>query len=494
MTDPTKVFDIEPLAAQAARDLFKVVVVTATDVERDAVRERLQPLPGTAGLGRVRTATQSFYLGMLGKYAVAHVECTMGAVGIAASQNSVSDAIHFWSPQLVLMPGIAFGMDPRAFKLTDVLIASAVAAYEPARVDPGGVTRRGDTIPAGHVILDRLRDARSFRPREVKSKVGLLLSGEKLVDDPVFKAQLIKDYPTAIGGEMEGAGVAAACHRNGVQWALVKAICDWGDGKKNKKFQIPAAKNAVAFIEEALSSPELLPNLPHDLAAPAFRLLSGSRCAFVRAPDRIAAITDLFDSTRSVTLFGSDVAEILAHAAREIARNALSHGSAHCASVEIGEREIVIRDDGTAHDPRQLASRIRAPGRDAGSLVMQDLITTWSDRLAIDYRHDKLAGQNVVTIKLIGEPDLSLASTCTVPPLAHPWVDDEVRAFLGEAKQCSEIYYDVEYDPDLSTQWRVVHFLLAGLEKDQLLVMTNSSDRLSTALLAEIVHPQLVFR
>ena len=494
MTNGAPIFDIEPLAARAAHELINIIVVTATDVERDAVRERLQPLPGTAGLGRVRSPTQSFYLGMLGKYAVAHVECTMGAVGIAASLNSVSDAIAFWSPQLVLMPGIAFGMDPTANELTDVLIASSVAPYEAARIDPGGITRRGEPIPAGHVILDRLRDARGIRPHGVNYKVGLLLSGEKLVDDPVFKAQLWKDYPTAIGGDMEGAGVAAACHRHGVQWSVVKAICDWGDGKKDKTFQVPAAKNAVACIEKVLSSPELLPKLPYDVAAPAFRLLSGARCAFVRAPADVAVIDTLFANARADALFGSGVARILAHAGREIARNALAHGKASCAAVEIGEREIVLRDDGAPHDPRQLVSRLRAPGRDAGSLVMQELAATWSEQLAIDYRRDEAAGQNVVTIALMGEPDPSVVATCTVPPLAHPWADDEIRAFLGEARQCSEIYYDVQINPDLSSLWRVVYFLLAGLEKDQLLVVTNPSDPLGLKMLSEITHPQLVFR
>src|SRR4051794_25319405 len=120
------IYDLPSIAARSARDLVNVVLVTATDVERDSVRERLRPIPGSEGLARVRTATQTFHLGVLGSYLVAHVECTMGSGGIAASQNTVNDAIAFWRPRLVIMPGIAFGANRKKQRLCDVLIADAV--------------------------------------------------------------------------------------------------------------------------------------------------------------------------------------------------------------------------------------------------------------------------------------------------------------------------------------------------------------------------------
>jgi nucleoside phosphorylase len=57
--------------------------------------------------------------------------------------------------------------------------------------------------------------------------------------------------PEAIGGEMEGAGLYAACYRAHVDWIIVKAICYWADGKKdlNKdKQQQLAAENAAKFV------------------------------------------------------------------------------------------------------------------------------------------------------------------------------------------------------------------------------------------------------
>jgi nucleoside phosphorylase len=69
------------------------------------------------------------------------------------------------------------------------------------------------------------------------------LSGEKLIDDVEYN-----QFPQAIGGEMEGYGVAAAADRAKVEWILAKAICDWGDGEKHKKHQPLAAGAAVSLV------------------------------------------------------------------------------------------------------------------------------------------------------------------------------------------------------------------------------------------------------
>jgi hypothetical protein len=82
-----------------------------------------------------------------------------------------------------------------------------------------------------------------------------MLSGEKLVDHIDFRAQLRRFEPEAIGGEMEGAGLYVACQSKKVDWILVKAICDWADGKKDKDKharQQTAATNAARFVLHAL--------------------------------------------------------------------------------------------------------------------------------------------------------------------------------------------------------------------------------------------------
>lgn len=76
------------------------------------------------------------------------------------------------------------------------------------------------------------------------------------MDNIDFREQLRELEPETIGGEMEGAGLYAACQDNHVDWILVKAICDWAGGNKaqNKdEYQRLAADNAARFVLYALN-------------------------------------------------------------------------------------------------------------------------------------------------------------------------------------------------------------------------------------------------
>jgi hypothetical protein len=88
---------------------------------------------------------------------------------------------------------------------------------------------------------------------------GLVLAGGKLVNNPEFKSGLLREFPNAIGGEMEGAGLWAAADRNSTEWVLAKAVCDWADGCKHDKYQEMAS--AVSLCHHVFSDPHALDGL-----------------------------------------------------------------------------------------------------------------------------------------------------------------------------------------------------------------------------------------
>ena len=58
-----------------------------------------------------------------------------------------------------------------------------------------------------------------------------------MVDNSKYKGQLKGLRSGALGGEMEGAGIMAAIEKvynNRAEAIVIKAICDWGDGKKSE--------------------------------------------------------------------------------------------------------------------------------------------------------------------------------------------------------------------------------------------------------------------
>jgi nucleoside phosphorylase len=150
-------------------------------------------------------------------------------------------------------------MKPGQQRLGDILVSRQLLGYELQRVSLGDnnqseIIARGDRPQASTRLLDRFRSGLiDWQGPEVH--IGLILSGEKLIDHPDFREHLKSLEPEAIGGEMEGAGLYAAAQRNHVDWLLVKAICDWADGKKSvnkKQRQQQAAQNAARFTVHVL--------------------------------------------------------------------------------------------------------------------------------------------------------------------------------------------------------------------------------------------------
>jgi nucleoside phosphorylase len=81
--------------------------------------------------------------------------------------------------------------------------------------------------------------------------VGVIASGEKLVDDRSFRDELKASQPPPIAGDMEAWGLSAVCHSAKIEFIMVKGICDWGFDKEKDK-QPQAARNACEFALRAL--------------------------------------------------------------------------------------------------------------------------------------------------------------------------------------------------------------------------------------------------
>jgi nucleoside phosphorylase len=164
---------------------------------------------------------------------------------------TVHESLDVLDPSAVIMVGIGFGCKPDKQQVGDVLISRQVMSYEPQRVtgklfEETKITPRGDRISASPRLIDRFR-AGQVGWTKAGVHFGLLLSGEKLIDSPVFKAHLLQLEPEAIGGDMEAAGVLAAAYKGKVDWIIAKGIADWAEAK-DKKDQGKAAANAVDLV------------------------------------------------------------------------------------------------------------------------------------------------------------------------------------------------------------------------------------------------------
>lgn len=255
--------DVNAAELQAALAEVDILLLTATPIETATVLAAMQPLPNHRDILQGSLNTITYFVGKFGRYGVALCESTMGGLGRQGSTLTAKDAIDEIKPKAVLLLGIAFGVDRSKQRLGDVIVAESVFPYELQRVGQKITINRGTEMQCGAILSERFRSRRSgwrldCGNRQVKVHQGQILSGEKLVDQKKFRDKLMKSFPLALGGEMEGAGAYSAAGREKVEMVLIKAICDWADGHKNDLAQPFAAQAAVSLAKYILSKSDVL--------------------------------------------------------------------------------------------------------------------------------------------------------------------------------------------------------------------------------------------
>lgn len=211
--------------------------VTATDLETKILHQKMVGLSPFDKIVKVHKGNLTIFLGTFGKYRVAHVQCAMGAMSRSSSILTVAEALEVLKPKLVVMPGIAFGVDEKSQNIGDVLIAEVIYPYNFKRV--GAETlQRGIPLVASKMLVNRFKSIiphwEFLLQNRTKSKLlpCHLLSGEELIDDINYRNSLLQEFKSAKGGEMEGAGIYAACSEK-CPCILIKGICDFADGNKS---------------------------------------------------------------------------------------------------------------------------------------------------------------------------------------------------------------------------------------------------------------------
>ena len=230
----------------------RLVVTCANSTEEKILRDSLAGDRGFDPQLVLSGETTYWDLGRIGEAECFLVRTDTGSVGGAAALATLQDAIRLIDPSVVVSCGVCFGLRPQMQRPGTVIVATRVRAYEKVRV---GTTvdgslelrERGQAADADPILTLRARGLLATFRNVV---FGEIISGEKLVDNVEFKDQLLRRFPDALGGEMEGSGLISACGRRRVPWLLIKAISDFGDGTKkaNERASQRRASRAAAGV------------------------------------------------------------------------------------------------------------------------------------------------------------------------------------------------------------------------------------------------------
>ncbi len=240
-----------------------VMVVAVTQVETKAIIELITSVSDQESIPFTVNDRTYHDLGQVNGAKIVLTISEMGAAGLGGAQESVRKGIEALNPNSVFMVGIAFGMDKYKQAIGDILVSKQLRLYDLQRVGKNEIVLRGDKPHASTRLINYCNGANLYWTGE-KVRMGSILTGNKLIDNIDYREQLKKHEPEAIGGEMEGQGLYVSCNDKKIDWILIKAICDWADGRKknpNKsQNQKVAAKNAASFFLCVLLNSELKNN------------------------------------------------------------------------------------------------------------------------------------------------------------------------------------------------------------------------------------------
>ena len=191
-------------------------------------------------------------------------------MGMTASATLTTKMIYLFSPEYVIMPGIAAGTvdinDSTDEEYGDVLLANCVWNFSNGKyVSPNeaeivfgeiGFNPRPTKVEISGDYLDAIiRYSRSDK-NEFFVHYGTLASGTAVVANKlVLQKQVMTGFKDTRGVEMESYGVAyAASHAPEPKPRIIiaKSVCDYADERKDDTFQKFAAYTSCGFIKDLL--------------------------------------------------------------------------------------------------------------------------------------------------------------------------------------------------------------------------------------------------
>ncbi|WP_158625135.1 protein kinase domain-containing protein [Corallococcus terminator] len=221
------------------------------------------------------------------------VTCVGGAGNYDASAAAYEVIAHH-RPRVLILMGIAAGIQGKV-RIGEVVLSERVVAYE-----PGAIVSSSDGGPPTlehRPEIDRLphsmnQDVVTYRPdpsrlnvrfrglggeipgptagkeEEFRSRVtstitaraATIASGEKLLRDPAkLRAVRQEQHGKVEVGEMEAAGLVAACRRANIPWLVIRGISDFGDQFKDDRFHQFACRAAAVVLADFLAHGLTLP-------------------------------------------------------------------------------------------------------------------------------------------------------------------------------------------------------------------------------------------
>lgn len=226
-----------------------IILITATEKEYRAVMGMSTRIEGSQDYTQVALKDITFNVVMYGSHKVAVIRTGQGPFKTADALHKIQEVIN---AQYVIAIGICYGMKEGKTKLGDVIVAESIMDTSNRRASGIKVAARPEEYKCGDELSNIFRQTQgySFKSGEdeyVDVHHGVLVSENTLVASQIYKDDILKQIPHALGGEMEGVGLMQFPRCEGI---VIKGIADWGNEDKEpyRKWQEFAAVAAAKYV------------------------------------------------------------------------------------------------------------------------------------------------------------------------------------------------------------------------------------------------------
>ncbi|MEV6527238.1 hypothetical protein AB0M43_35445 [Longispora sp. NPDC051575] len=238
-----------------------VLILVVTEKERDAVRAAVHARNGRTWALRRHGIYTVYDLGPVEDTRVLMVQAAEQGTGSASGMlMTARETTRLCHPDHVLLVGICYGLRPdEGQRLGDVVVSRRVQNMDHRKiVDREGKPQtiyRGVNVGPSPVLMNSCQSGQAtWADPKVRVHFGTVLSSNTVFNSQETIGQLRQDFPDAIAGEMEAAGVYEACTvGKKPNWIMIKAISDLGY-RKSDRHQQRAAENAARFAVHMLAT------------------------------------------------------------------------------------------------------------------------------------------------------------------------------------------------------------------------------------------------
>ena len=238
-----------------------IILVTATETEYRAVMGTSTKIEGSQGYTQV-VKDVTFNLIMYGSHKVAIIRTGQGPYNTSDMLHKIREVIN---AQYVIAIGICYGMKEGKTKLGDVIVAESIMDTSNRRALGNKAPVRPDGCRCGAELSNIFQQTQGYRFKSIESdgkdqyvavRYGVLVSENTLVASQVYKDDILKQIPQALGGEMEGVGLIRTAIAGKYEAIVIKAVADWGNENKEpyRKWQEFAAVAAAKYVLYRLKS------------------------------------------------------------------------------------------------------------------------------------------------------------------------------------------------------------------------------------------------